>query len=262
MGASANSVRFEIGDEGVARLTLARPERHNAFDSALIAALHETISALERDPVVRVIVLTGDGGTFCAGADLEHMRAMAEASEQENYADALKLADMLAALDECSKPLVARVNGDAFGGGVGLIACCDIAVGLASARFALSEVRLGLVPATISPYVVAAIGARATRRYALTGERFDGAQAHAIGLLHEVAAGLPLLDAAVDAIVAELLMGAPRAQGEAKALVREVAGAPRDAALRRSTSHRLARLRVSHEARERVAAFLARRKRL
>ncbi len=262
MGASANSVRVEIGDAGVARLTLARPERRNAFDGALVAALHEAIGVLDRDPAVRVIVMTGAGDTFCAGADLEHMRAMAEASEQENYTDALELAEMLAALDECSKPLVARVNGDAFGGGVGLVACCDIAVGLGSARFALSEVRLGLVPATISPYVVAAIGARATRALALTGERFDGARAHAIGLLHEVATSLPLLDSAVDRIIAELLQGAPQAQGEAKALVREVADAPRDAALRRSTSHRLARLRLSQEARTRVAAFLARRTRL
>lgn len=262
MSASPTHVRIDIDDRGVARLTLDRPERRNAFDGALIAAIREAVVALERDPTVRVIVVTGAGSSFCAGADLGHMRAMAGAPEEENYADALALAEMLATLDECGKPLVARVNGDAFGGGVGLIACCDVAVGLATARFALSEVKLGLVPATISPHVVAAIGGRATRALALTGERFDGARAHAIGLLHEVAGDLAQLDAALDRIVAELLTGGREAQREVKALLREVTGAPRDAALRRSTSHRLARLRISQEARERVAAFLAHRKRL
>jgi len=249
-----------IDGDGVARVTLNRPQRHNAFDGALVAALHEAVGALGRDPAVRVIVITGAGRSFCAGADLGHMRAMADAAEAGNFGDAFALAEMLAALDECGKPLVARVNGDAFGGGVGLIACCDIAVGLAGARFALSEVRLGLVPATIAPHVVAAIGARAMRRFALSGERFDGAQACRIGLLHEAVADTAALDASIARITAELLRGGPQAQAEAKALLREVAGAPRDAALRRSTSHRLARLRVSEEARVRVRDFLARGK--
>jgi methylglutaconyl-CoA hydratase len=190
------------------------------------------------------------------------MRAMAEASESANYADALALAEMLATLDECAKPLVARVNGDAFGGGVGLVACCDIAIGLAGAQFALSEVRLGLVPATIAPHVVAAIGSRATRALALTGERIDGARAQALGLLHGTAGDPAALDAAVERVLGDLLSGGCEAQAEVKALVREVTGAPRDAAQRRSTSHRLARLRLSQEARERIAAFLARRKRM
>lgn len=262
MAASANGLRIEPAANGITRLTLDRPQKRNAFNGALIAALRDAIVALERDRATRVIVLTGAGDTFCAGADLEHMRAMAGASEEQNYADALALAEMLAALDECSKPVVARVNGDAFGGGVGLIACCDIAVGLATARFALSEVRLGLVPATISPHVVAAIGSRATRALTLTGAQFDGARALAVGLLHEVVSHPAQLDAALDRVVEDLLAGGPEAQREAKALLREVAGAPRDAVLRRSTSHRLARLRLSREARERTAAFLARRRRL
>ncbi|MGE0581974.1 MAG: enoyl-CoA hydratase-related protein [Steroidobacteraceae bacterium] len=262
MAASPNGVRIDIDERGVARVTLDRAGRHNAFDGALVGALGAAAGELGRDADVRVIVITGAGDSFCAGADLEHMRAMADASEDANYADALALADMLAALEACGKPLVARVNGDAFGGGVGLVACCDIAIGLAGARFALSEVRLGLVPATISPHVVAAIGARATRALALTGERFDGVRAQALGLLHAVAADLPQLDAALERIVADLLQGGLTAQGEVKALLREVTGAPRDAALRRATSHRLARLRLSQEAVERISAFLARRKRL
>ena len=262
MAAITSGLRIETDSRGVARVTLDRPGRHNAFDGALIAALRAAIEALGRDAAVRVIVISGAGDSFCAGADLDHMRAMAAASEEANYADALALADMLAALDECGKPLVARVNGDAFGGGVGLVACCDIAVGLAGARFALSEVKLGLVPATISPHVVAAIGARATRALTLTGERFDGLRAEALGLLHVAAADLAQLDAALESVVAELLQGGPGAQGEVKALLRDIAGAPLDAALRRRTSHRLARLRLSQEAQARIAAFLARRKRL
>ncbi|MGD9599579.1 MAG: enoyl-CoA hydratase-related protein [Steroidobacteraceae bacterium] len=245
---------------GIARVTLNRPDRHNAFDGELIAALGAAAVALGRDAAVRAIVITGAGRSFCAGADLGHMRAMAAADEAANYADAMALADTLAALDECPKPLIARVNGDAFGGGVGLVACCDIAVGLASAQFALSEVRLGLAPATISPHVVAAIGERAMRRYALTGERFDGSRALALGLLHEAVADAAALDTAIDRIVTELLQGGPQAQVETKSLVREVATAPRDVALRRSTSRRLARLRMSEEARTRILDFLARRK--
>ncbi|MCW5570251.1 MAG: enoyl-CoA hydratase-related protein [Steroidobacteraceae bacterium] len=262
MSASVQGLSIDTDGRGVARLTLDRPERHNAFDGALIGAIHTAVDRLARNPVVRAIVVTGAGNSFCAGADLGHMRAMSGATEEANHADALALAQMLAALDACSKPVVARVNGDTFGGGVGLVACCDIAVGLAGARFALSEVRLGLVPATISPFVIAAIGARATRALALTGERFDGTRAQALGLLHEVADDLPQLDATLERILADLLQGGPEAQREVKSLVREVAGAPCDAALQRSTSHRLARLRLSQEARERLSAFLARRKRL
>lgn len=246
---------------GVARLTLDRAERRNAFDAAMIVALRAAIGQCERDTGVRMLVLTGAGAAFCAGADLAHMRAMGAASAQQNHDDALALAEMLAALDQCAKPVLARVNGDAFGGGVGLIACCDIAVGLAGAHFALSEVKLGLVPATIAPHVVAAIGVRAMRRYALTGERFDGTQARAIGLLHEAAIDIPQLDAVVERLVAELLAGGPQAQQEVKQLVDEVAGAPRNDVLRRSTSRRLARLRISQEARTRIEDFLARRQR-
>lgn len=254
-------VRVEVDPAGVARLTLDRAERRNAFDGGMIGALHTAIEQCTRDARVRVLVLTGAGAAFCAGADLAHMRAMGSASEQENLDDALALANMLAALEECGKPVLARVNGDAFGGGVGLIACCDIAVGLAGARFALSEVKLGLVPATIAPHVVAAIGARAMRRYALTGERFDGTRAQSIGLLHEIATDEAQLDEVVERIASELLAGGALAQQEVKQLVSEVTGAPRDGALRRATSQRLARLRVSQEARARIQDFLARRQR-
>ena len=147
MATGPHGVSIDTDERGVARLTLDRPERHNAFDGTLIGAIHAAVDRLTHDPAVRAIVVTGAGKSFCAGADLGHMQVMSAASEEANYTDALALAQMLAALDACSKPLVARVNGDAFGGGVGLIACCDIAVGLADARFALSEVRLGLVPA-------------------------------------------------------------------------------------------------------------------
>jgi methylglutaconyl-CoA hydratase len=253
----ADPVVVALGADGVARVTLNRPERRNAFDGALVAQLHSALRDLDRDNAVRAVVFTGAGDAFCAGADLAHMAAMAAASEDDNFADAHALATMLAALNALGKPTVARVNGDAFGGGIGLIACCDIAIAADTARFALTEVRLGLVPATISPYVVAAIGERWMRRLALTGERFDAARAVTIGLLHESVAANSL-DAAVAATVADLLRGGPFAQREVKELVREVMAGPGGAALARATSHRLARLRTSQEARERIAQFLAR----
>lgn len=245
---------------GVAIVTLNRPEKHNAFDAALIATLDEALKNVERDASVRIVVLTGAGTTFCAGADVAAMRDAARASEAANLQDAMRLGDMLATLDGLSKPTLARVNGNAFGGGVGLIACCDIAIARDDARLALSEVRLGILPAMISPYVVAAIGARQARRYVLSGESISAEEARRIGLVHEIAPG-EALDRVVDGILEQLLKGGPSAQREGKELIREVAaagGAPdRDA--RFMKAQRLARLRAAEEGQEGLSAFLEKR---
>lgn len=254
------AVLVAIDARGVATLTLNRPDKHNAFDGELLQLLGAQLRALETDRNVRIIVLTGAGKTFCSGADLAAMRALAQASESENLDDAARLAEVLAQLAGSGKPTVARINGNAFGGGVGLIACCDIAIAASGARFALSEVRLGLVPAAISPYVVAAIGIRQARRYALTAEAISAEQAQQLGLVHEVVA-LETLDQRIEDLLLELLKGGPEAQRECKELIREVAptlGTPNDAA-RRATAQRLARLRVSEEGQEGMGAFLGKR---
>jgi methylglutaconyl-CoA hydratase len=245
---------------GVATLTLNRPEKHNAFDTGTLIALGEALRDLEGDSAVRVVVLTGAGRTFCSGADLASMRALATATEDENLREAGRLTEVLAQLASLSRPTVARVNGNAFGGGVGLVACCDIAVADENAKFTLSEVRLGLVPAAISPYVVAAIGTRQARRYFQTGEAISATEARRIGLVHETAV-TAALDSGVASIVEELLKGGPQAQREAKELIREVAGtlgAP-DAKARRTVAQRLARLRSSEEGRDGMSAFLEKR---
>lgn len=245
---------------GVATVTLNRPEKHNAFDVATLKALRDILQRHGSDPAVRVVVVTGAGKTFCSGADLSEMRALIGASEADNLRDALHLTDLLGVLNELPKPTVARVNGNAFGGAVGLIACCDIAIAHRDARLGLTEVRLGLAPAAISPYVVAAIGVRQARRYFQTAELIGMQDAQRLGLVHEIAAAEEL-DAAVESIVATLLKGGPQAQREAKELVAEVAGADGrpEAALRRSTAQRLARLRVSGEGQEGMTAFLEKR---
>jgi methylglutaconyl-CoA hydratase len=249
-----------IDARGVAILTLNRPEKHNAFDIATLKALKAAIEAADRNPAVRLLVITGAGKSFCSGADLAEMKALIGASEEDNLRDALHLTEVLGVLNNCPKPTVACVNGNAFGGAVGLIACCDIAVAQRDARLGLTEVRLGLAPAAISPYVVAAIGVRHARRYFQTAELIGMEEAHRIGLVHEIAAP-DELDAAVEKIVGALLKGGPRAQQEAKALVGEVAGAMGlpDENLRRSTAQRLARLRVSQEGQEGMGAFLDKR---
>jgi methylglutaconyl-CoA hydratase len=242
----------------VATLVLARPALHNAFDDALIDALTARLGALDADPDVRVVVLAAEGRSFSAGADLNWMRRMADYAEAENLADARALGALMRALAGLSKPTIARVQGSAFGGGVGLVACCDIAVAVPDAKFALTEVRLGLIPAVISPYVVRAIGERAARRYFLTAERFDAHEAHRLGLVHEVVAA-DALDAAVDAIVAELLKGGPAAIAASKSLIDAVAGRPVDAAVIDDTAQRIARQRAGVEGREGVTAFLDKR---
>src|SRR6476660_1577671 len=212
---------------GVATVTLNRPEIHNAFDETLIATLTETFVTLDDDRDVRVVVLAGAGRSFCAGADLNWMKRMAAFGDEENLRDATALAAMLRALYALSKPTIARVHGAAYGGGVGLIAACDIAIAVPEATFALTEAKLGLIPATIGPYVIEAIGARQARRYFLTAERFGAADALRIGLVHEVAP-LPQLDARIDEVIAALEAASPAAQLECKALIRGVAHRPID----------------------------------
>lgn len=257
MTGAAAGVISEVDARGVATLTLARPERHNAFDGALIAALHATLAELAARQV-RVLLLRAQGRSFCAGADLDDMAAMARAPAELNLQAALALARALQALDEFPAPTIACVQGNTFGGGVGLVACCDIALAVERAKFALTEVRLGLVPATISPHVVAAIGAREARRYFLTAESFDAAAARRLGLVHEVVAEAEF-ESRIAACVEALLAGGPAAQREAKELIREVDARRPDEALRHSTSHRLARLRASAEGQEGVNAFLEKR---
>ncbi|HET9764575.1 MAG TPA: enoyl-CoA hydratase/isomerase family protein [Casimicrobiaceae bacterium] len=243
----------------IALITLARPEVHNAFDERLIAELTRALRAADDDDNVRAIVLLGAGPSFCAGADLNWMRKMAGFSKAQNLADAKALGAMLEALATTAKPTIARVHGAAFGGGVGLVACCDIAVSAQDATFAFSEVRLGLIPAAISPYVVEAIGARAARRFFLTGERFNAAEAYRIGLVHELVPA-PELDARINELLGFLVTAGPRAQAQVKALVRAVAHRPRNAGVMADTARRIARLRASPEGREGVAAFLAKRR--
>lgn len=247
-----------IDARGVATLTLNRPDRHNAFDDALIGQLIATLTRLGAAPEVRVVVLASSGASFSAGADLGWMRRMAGHSQAENEADAAEMARLMQVLDRLPKPTVALVQGAAYGGGVGLVACCDIAIGTPAARFCLSEVKLGLTPATISPYVIAAIGARQARRLFLTAEVFGAELAHSIGLLHQLVPEGGLAEAG-EALVATLLRNAPGAQAAAKDLVFLAEARPTDAALSAETSRRIAERRASPEGREGIAAFLAKR---
>lgn len=239
-------------------VALDRPEIHNAFDETLIRELTGTLAALAADDDVRAVVLTGNGPSFCAGADLNWMKKMAAYSRAENVADAEGLAEMLRMLHAMPKPTIARVHGAAFGGGVGLVACCDIAIGAVEATFALSEAKLGLIPATISPYVIEAIGARAAGRYFLTAERFEAAEAYRIGLLHDIVP-IAQLDDRVNETLGPLLLAGPQAQRACKALIRAVAHRPIDAAVIADTVRRIADARASAEGKEGVAAFLGKR---
>ena len=241
-------------------LTLNRAQIHNAFDDGLIAELTAALEAAAADPAVRAVVLTGGGSCFSAGADLHWMRRMADAGEQENRADALRLATLMRTLQFLSKPTLARVNGSAYGGGVGLVACCDIAIGVDSAKFALSEVKLGLVPAVISPYVITAIGLREARRLFLTGEVFDAATAARIGLLHASVA-LAELDEAIERQLYLLAKAGPLAQREAKQLALRIGGSDLAQAERidAANAELIARLRVSEEGQHGLGAFLDKR---
>jgi methylglutaconyl-CoA hydratase len=242
----------------VARVWLNRPEVRNAFNDAVIAALTTTFAELAKDEQLRVIVLGAHGKAFCAGADLNWMKAMAGYSWEENRADAQKLADMLWTLDQCPVPIVGRIQGDCYAGGMGLAAVCDVLVAVEGATFCLSEARLGLLPATISPYVVRAMGQPAARRYMVTAERFSAARAHALGMVHELATA-ETLDDQVDDLVRTLVANGPQATRACKRLVQDVSGGPITEALRAETARRIADIRASDEGREGVASFLNKR---
>lgn len=243
---------------GIGIVSLNRPDVHNAFNETLISELTAALAALEADAAVRVVVLAGLGKSFCAGADLNWMKKMAGYGPAENLADAQALAQMLRTLYGLGKPTIARIHGAAFGGGVGLAACCDIAIAAVEATFALSEARLGLIPATISPYVIEAIGARQARRYFLTAERFEAAEAYRIGLVHDIVPASQL-DDRVNEMLGALLLAGPNAQLECKALIRGVAHRSIDADVIAGTAQHIAKVRASPEGKEGVAAFLGKR---
>ena len=245
---------------GVAQVALNRPDKRNALDKATLAALGEALARCAADTDVRMVQLTGTGNIFCAGADLTEMQAQAQASEEQNLAHARNLAKVLSALDSFPKPTLARVNGDGYGGALGLIAACDIVVAVESAKFAFTEVRLGIIPAVVSPFVLGKIGESAALRYFLTAETMSAATLKQIGLAHETVPA-DELDATCGGIIDAILKGAPGAQAAAKALIRDAQLAPSQrgvAAMDMAT--RLARLRVQAEAQEGFAAFFAKRK--
>ena len=243
----------------VARITLNRPDVRNAFNDEVIAELTQAFTQVGQDPQVRAVVLAADGPAFCAGADLNWMRRMADYTRAENLADAGALAEMLRTIHSCLKPTIARVQGDVFAGGVGLVAACDMAVSVDTATYCLSEVKLGLIPATISPYVIRAMGARAAQRYFLTAERFSAAEAHRIGMVHEVVSA-DQLDAKVAELTQALVFASPNAVRSCKMLVNEVAGRDIDAALIAKTVEGIADIRSSTEGKEGVQSFLQKRK--
>jgi methylglutaconyl-CoA hydratase len=241
------------------RVFLNRPDVRNAFNDGVVAELAQVFAELAGDATLRAVVLGGHGKAFCAGADLSWMKAMAGYSWEENRADAQALADMLWTIQSCPVPVVARIHGDCYAGGVGLAAVCDIRVAASGSSFCLSEARLGLLPATIGPYVIRAMGESASRRYFTTAERFSAQVAQRIGFVHEVAAADDL-DATVDAIVAALVANGPQAVRACKRLVQDVAGQSITADLRADTARRIADIRASDEGREGVRAFLDKRK--
>jgi len=255
------SVILTLDPRGVATVMLNRPDKHNALDPNMFNGLHDTFLQLADDNSVRIVVLTGAGKSFCAGADLAHMQRLRDANESENFSDAMAVARCMRTIDEFSKPVIARINGNAFGGGVGLVACCDIAIAVSRAKYCLSEVRLGLAAAVISPYLLAAIGQRHARRLLLTAKTFDAAEAAKIGLIHEYVDEQEL-DKAVDQQLDLLLQGGTEAQQASKRLLRDVSYlTPEDRDLIAArTAKTLARLRKSDEGREGIDAFLQKRK--
>lgn len=245
--------------QGVHTITLARPEVRNAFNETLIGEIQQAFDAAGTDPAVRCVVLAAEGKAFCAGADLNWMRRMADYNREQNLQDAGELARMLAAIDRCPKPTIARVQGDVYAGGMGLVAACDMAISLEGAGFCLSEVRLGLIPATISPYVIRAIGARAAQRYFLTAERFDALRAQQLGLVSEVAATEQQLDLQLQALCQALRQASPNAVRECKQLLHDVSARAIDAALIERTVAGIADIRASAQGKEGVQAFLQKR---
>jgi methylglutaconyl-CoA hydratase len=254
-----DKVITDIDDLGVARVRLNNPGKHNAFDDQMIGQLTEAFVAIADNSNVRIMVLGSEGKSFSAGADLEWMKRMASYSYDENLRDASALALMLKTLNEIPQPTIARIQGSAFGGAVGLVSCCDMAVAASAASFSLSEVKIGLVPATISPYVIAAIGQRAARRYFVTAERFDAHRALQLGLVNEVV-DAEQLDQEIDRLINTLLANGPAAVTAAKQLVFDVAGKPIDQQLIDATCETIAAIRVSEQGQEGLQAFLERRK--
>jgi methylglutaconyl-CoA hydratase len=252
-----SAVRIEI-ENGIGTVLMDRPDRHNAFDEHVIAELTAGFAGLGADDAVRAVVLRGAGKSFSAGADLDWMRRMAAYDEAANLADARALAALMRTIDTLPKPTIALVHGAAYGGGVGLVACCDIAIATEAAAFSLSEVKLGLIPAVISPYVVRAIGARAARRYFLTAERLDAVEARRLGLVHELVAG-DGLDEAARQVLAALRGNGPVAVRAAKDLVAAVDGKT-PAEVEEDCTRRIAAIRAGDEGKEGVAAFLEKRK--
>ena len=247
-----------VREAGVATIWMNRPDVHNAFNAQLIADLTTACIALDADDAVRAVVLAGRGKSFSAGADLNWMKAAGEASEAENFADAMKLAGMLRTLAEMNKPTIARVHGAALGGGMGLASACDICIAGDKAVFATSEVKFGIIPSAISPYVIRAIGERQAYRYFQTAERISTLRAAELGLAHEAVAGEEL-DVKVKEVVEALLQGGPKSQAAAKELIRAVANRPVSDAVVEDTARRIASLRVTPEAKEGLAAFLDKR---
>jgi methylglutaconyl-CoA hydratase len=252
------TVIIDIDQRGVAFVRLNRADKHNAFDDAVIAELDAIFERIATDPAVKVMVLASEGRSFSAGADLGWMQRMASYSHEENVADARALAEMLRKLNNLPQPTIARVQGAAYGGAVGLVSCCDLAIGSEQARFCLSEVKIGLIPATISPYVIAAMGQRAARRYFITAEVISADAALGLGLLSEVVDPAQL-DHSVDALVETLLANGPQAVRDGKRLVLDYADRPIDAQLIEDSCRRIADIRVSEEGQHGLAAFLEKR---
>lgn len=244
-----------IVDNAIATITLNRPDVHNAFDEAVIKDLTAVVQKAEKDASVRAVVLRGNGKSFCAGGDINWMRRSADYNEAENVADAMNLGTLLKTINTCDKPTIALVQGNAFGGGVGLAAACDIVIAEETAQFCLSEVRIGLIPSIIAPYVLAAMGERQARRYFMTAERFSGVKAKEIGFVHEtcVAGGL---DAAAEPILKALMEGAPGAQTRGKKLIASISNKPIDDAMIKLTAEEIAKARASAEGKEGLTAFL------
>ncbi|MBI5483642.1 MAG: enoyl-CoA hydratase/isomerase family protein [Deltaproteobacteria bacterium] len=253
------AVLVNIDDSGRATLTMNRPELHNAFNEALVAGLTLALRRLDADPAVRLVILAANGKSFSAGADLNDMRRMSDNTREQNLADATGIAELMRTLNTISKPTIALVQGAAYGGGVGLTSCCDIAIATARATFCVSEVKLGLIPAVISPYVLAAIGSRAARRYFQTAEVISAVEAHRIGLVHEIVSDEQELAAVADRVAAQLLKNGPSAMAAAKKLITTVSGRVVDDILVAETSALMADRRASAECREGLSAFLEKR---